>query len=146
MTLFGPTPEIEVAILADAVQAVAGKLYVLGGGWDTLFAARFPARHPSLGIGVRVRVPWSQIDQTFNLSVDLVDEDGHSAFGDKTITQTFKAGRPRGLPDGVDVGVVRALTINGLVFPHEGGYSFVVSIDGTEVHRISFRVREHRGS
>lgn len=144
MTLFGP--EVEVAILADAVQAVAGKLYVLGGGWDTLFASRFPARHPSLGIGVRVRVPWNQVDQDFTLSVDLVDEDGHSVFGDKTISQPFKAGRPKGVPDGIDVGVVRALTINGLVFPHEGGYSFVVSIDGVEAQRISFRVREHHGS
>ena len=141
MTLFAP--EIEVAILADAVQAVAGKLYVLGGGWDTLYAARFPARHPSLGIGVRVRVPWTQIDKEFTLSVDLVDEDGHSVFGDKSISQKFRSGRPRGLPDGVDVGVVRALTINGLVFPREGGYSFVVSIDGVEAQRISFRVREH---
>ena len=141
MTLFAP--EIEVAILADAVQAVAGKLYVLGGGWDTLYAPRFPARHPSLGIGVRIRVPWTQIDNEFTLSVDLVDEDGHSVFGDKTIGQKFRSGRPRGLPDGVDVGVVRALTINGLVFPREGGYSFVVSIDGVEAQRISFRVREH---
>lgn len=142
MTLYGPKPEIEVAILADAVQAVGGKLYVLGGGWDTLFASRFPARHPSLGIGVRIRVPWSSVDREFRLSVDLLDEDGHSAFGGKSITQTFRAGRPSGIPDGADVGVVRALTINGLVFPHAGGYSFVVSIDGTEVHRISFRVRE----
>lgn len=140
MTLFAP--EIEVAILADAVQAVAGKLYVLGGGWDTLYAARFPARHPSLGIGVRVRVPWTQIENEFTLSVDLVDEDGHSVFGDKNINQKFRSGRPRGLPDGVDVGVVRALTINGLVFPSEGGYSFVVSIDGEEAQRISFRVRQ----
>jgi len=140
--MYGPTPEIEVAILADAVQAVGGKLYVLGGGWDTLFASRFPARHPSLGIGVRIRVPWSSADRDFQLSVDLLDEDGHSAFGERSITQTFRAGRPAELPDGTDVGVVRALTINGLVFPHAGGYSFVVSIDGVEAHRISFRVRE----
>jgi hypothetical protein len=140
MTLFAP--EIEVAILADAVQAVAGKLYVLGGGWDTLHAARFPARHPSLGIGLRVRVPWTQMDQQFTLSVDLVDEDGHSVFGDKSIKQPFRSGRPKGIPDGLDIGVVRAITINGLVFPKEGGYSFVVSIDDVESHRISFRVRQ----
>ncbi|NIA26097.1 MAG: hypothetical protein GWP04_11095 [Gammaproteobacteria bacterium] len=142
MTLYGPRPEIEVAILADAVQAVGGKLYVLGGGWDTLFASRFPARHPSLGIGVRIRVPWGSVDEEFRLSVDLLDEDGHSAFGGKSIIQKFRAGRPSGIPDGADVGVVRALTINGLVFPRAGGYSFVVSIDGAEAHRISFRVRE----
>lgn len=142
MTLFGPRPEIEVAILADAVQAVGGKLYVLGGGWDTLFASRFPARHPSLGIGVRIRVPWSSAENEFRLSVDLLDEDGRSAFGERSITQTFRAGRPAGVPDGSDVGIVRALTINGLVFPHAGGYSFVVSIDDAEAHRISFRVRE----
>jgi hypothetical protein len=142
MTLYGPVAEIEVAILADAVQAVGGKLFVLGGGWDTLYASRFPARHASLGIGLRVRVPWTSADQEFTLSVDLLDEDGHSAFGERFIKQTFRAGRPPGVPDGENIGVVRALTINGLVFPHAGGYAFVISINDAEVHRISFRVRE----
>lgn len=142
MTLFGPNPEIEVAILADAVQAVAGKLYVLGGGWDTLFASRFPARHHTLGIGLRIRVPWSPTDEEHTLAVDLLDEDGRSVFGDQTISQTFRGGRPAGLPDGTDIGIVRALTLNGLVFPRPSGYSFAISIDGVESHRISFRVRE----
>ena len=75
-----PTPSVEFAMVADAVQAVGGKLYVLGGGWDLLWVSSFPARHPSMGIGIRIRVPWSNIEQ-FSLSVDLVDEDGNSLFG-----------------------------------------------------------------
>jgi hypothetical protein len=50
-------PTVDVALLADAVQAVRGKLFILGGGWDTLWVRSFPARHPSLAIGLRLRVP-----------------------------------------------------------------------------------------
>lgn len=142
MTLFGPAPEIEVAILADAVQAVAGKLFVLGGAWDTLFASRFPARHHTLGIGLRIRVPWDRTDDEIPLVVDLVDEDGHSVFSGGPIRQPVRAGRPDGVPEGSDVGVVRAMTLNGLVFPRPGGYAFVISLDDVEKHRISFRVVE----
>ena len=38
-------PSVDFAILADAAQAIAGKLFLLGGGWDTLRVGGFPARH-----------------------------------------------------------------------------------------------------
>ena len=53
-----PAPEIDFAILADGVHASAGKIYVLGGGWDTIFVQQFPARHHTLGLGLRIRVPY----------------------------------------------------------------------------------------
>ncbi len=69
-------PTIDVALLADAVQAVRGKLFVLGGGWDTLWVRSFPARHPSMAIGLRLRVPSSWRADVLDLSVDLQDADG----------------------------------------------------------------------
>src|SRR5260370_39611657 len=35
--------KIEYALLADAAQAVGGKGFVLGGGWDLFRAASYPA-------------------------------------------------------------------------------------------------------
>ena len=131
-------------MVADAVQAMGGKLYVLGGGWDMLWVGSFPARHPSMGIGLRIRVPWSHIDE-FELSVDLVDEDGKSLFGGKRFSQRIKVTRRFGRPAGSDIGVTRAFTFNNLLFPRPGGYAFPIFVSGTEVARVRFRVEKRAG-
>ncbi len=131
-------------MVADAVHAVGGKLYVLGGGWDMLWVGSFPIRHPSLGIGIRIRVPWSHIDE-FSLSVDLVDEDGKSLFGGKRFTQKIKVTRRLGRPAGSDTGITRAFTFNNLLFIRPGGYAFTIFVESTEVARIRFRVEKRLG-
>ncbi|MDH3308361.1 MAG: hypothetical protein OEO77_12690 [Acidimicrobiia bacterium] len=136
------TPSVDFALLADALHASGGKLYVLGGGWDTLWVRSFPARHHSLAIGVRVRVPWTDADRPMQLTIDLVDEDGHPVFN--TLHHEFRVSRPRGLPDGSDIGVVRAFTFNNVPFQTAGAFGFVLSIDGVERKRLRFQVRQRQ--
>ncbi len=137
-------PQVDVAILADAVQAIAGKLYILGGGWDTLFVGRFPARHPSLGIALRMRVPWAFHEDRFKVTVDLVDEDGKSVFGDRQVSQVIPVRRPDHLPSGSDISVVRAFTFNSLPLARPGGFAFRILVDDQEVSRLRFWVRQRR--
>ncbi len=134
-------PVVDYALLADAVQVVQGKLYVLGGGWDTLFVPGFPARFPSLGVGLRVRVPWSWADQVVVIGVDLQDEDGARVLPTAPLAQGVKVSRPPGLPEGSDLGVARSFTFNNLTFPHAGAYSFVINIDQEVASRLRFSVR-----
>lgn len=138
-------PAVDYALLADAVQVVQGKLYVLGGGWDTLFVPGFPARFPSLGVGLRVRVPWSWADQVVMIGVDLQDEDGGRVLPSPPLVQGVKVSRPPGIPEGSDLGVARSFTFNNLTFPHEGAYSFVISIDQQVASRLRFSVRNRPG-
>ena len=140
-TSLDPAPRVEFALVADCVQAVGGKLYVLGGGWDMLWVGSFPVRHPSMGIGIRIRVPWSHLDE-FVLSVDLVDEDGQSLFGGKRLSQRIRVKRRMGRPAGSDTGVTRAFTFNNLLFPKPGGYAFPIFVGSAEVARIRFRVEQ----
>ncbi len=137
----GIEPTIDFALLADAVQAAQGKLYVLGGGWDTLFVPEFPARHASLGIGIRVRVPWSWTEQTVMIAVDLHDEDGGRVLPTGPLLHGVRVARPVGIPEGTDVGLVRAFTFNNIVFPAEGAYSFVISLNDRLSDRLRFAVR-----
>jgi hypothetical protein len=137
-------PRVDVAMLADSVQAISGKLYILGGGWDTLFVSKFPARHPSLGIGIRFRVPWSFHADRFDVSIDLVDEDGNSVFGDRRVSQQIPVRRPDHLPSGSEISVVRAFTFNSLPLAKPGGFAFRVLVDDEEVTRLRFWVRERR--
>jgi hypothetical protein len=134
-------PSVDFALLADAVQAAQGKLYVLGGGWDTLFVQSFPARHASLGIGVRVRVPWSWADQPVFIAVDLQDEDGARVLPSEPLTHGIRVARPEGFPEGTDIGLVRAFTFTNLVIPREGAYSFVISLNQVVTDRLRFTVR-----
>lgn len=134
-------PSVDFGLIADAVQAVAGKLFVMGGGWDTLWIRQLPARHHSLGIGLRMRIPWTYADRGIVLSIDLQDEDGASVFRTGPLRHNFTVRRPVGLPDGSDIGAVRAFTFNNVPFMKEGGFSFVISMDDIERKRIRFHVR-----
>ncbi len=134
-------PTVDVALLADAVQAVRGKLFVLGGGWDTLWVAGFPARHPSLAIGLRLRVPVSYEADSLKLSVELQDADG-KALLPRPLGSTIRIPKNPVQPSNTtDFGLVRSFTFNNLPFESEGAYSFVISVDDAPVSRLRFNVR-----
>ena len=126
-------------MLADSVQAVRGKLFILGGGWDTLWVRDFPARHPSLAIGIRLRLPPAWHSDELRLPVELQDADGSAVFP-QPLVQKLKIPRSTD-PGTTDFGLVRSFTFNNLVFPKEGSYSFVISVDEDPVSRLRFRVR-----
>ena len=145
MVIDGPPdslgPTIDVALLADAVQAVRGKLFVLGGGWDTLWVREFPARHPSLAIGLRLRVPVSFQAESLNLAVELQDADGAAMLPQPLAHDIRLPGDRSRFGDATDFGLVRSFTFNNLLFRAEGSYSFVVSVDSSPVSRLRFSVR-----
>ncbi|MGH3650728.1 MAG: DUF6941 family protein [Acidimicrobiia bacterium] len=141
----GLGPTVDVALLADAVQAVRGKLFVLGGGWDTLWVRQLPARHPSLAIGLRLRIPFSWSSESLELSVELQDEDGHPLLP-RPLSHDLRlpSTRPQS-STASDFGLVRSFTFNNLQFDREGAYSFVISVDGQPVSRLRFTVRARAG-
>lgn len=139
-------PTVDVALLADSVQAVRGKLFVLGGGWDTLWVRQFPARHPSLAIGLRLRVPISWRSERLTLSVELQDEDGSAVLPRPLSHDIQLPENPPQSPSASDFGLIRSFTFNNLRFEREGAYSFVISVDDEPVSRLRFTVRQRPGS
>ena len=134
-----------MALLADAVQAVRGKLFILGGGWDTLWVQSFPARHPTLAIGLRLRVPVSWGGEQLRLGVDLQDADARPLLP-HPLTQNIRLPRPAQHPiDATDFGLIRSFTFNNLMFEQEGHYSFVISVEDEPVSRLRFMVRQQPG-
>lgn len=134
-------PTVDVALLADSVQAVRGKLFILGGGWDTLWVRSFPARHPSLAIGLRLRVPVSWGTDVLSLSVELQDEDGAPLLPHPLSHKIRLPDGPHS-PSMTDFGLIRSFTFNNLLFQREGSYSFVISVDDEPVSRLRFAVRK----
>lgn len=138
-------PSVDISLLADSVQASRGKLFVLGGGWDVLTVRSLPARHPSMGIGLRVRVPWGWPDDSVRMEVELQDEDGQAVLPGK-LAAGVPVKRPSHLREGQDLTVVRALTFTNIIIKRAGAYSFVISLDGDVKERLRFQVRVHPGS
>ena len=138
--VLGPT--VDVALLADSVQAVRGKLFILGGGWDTLWVRQLPARHPSLAIGLRLRVPVSWNSESLTLSVELQDADGKPVLPRPLSHHIDLPTTPPQSSGASDFGLIRSFTFNNLRFEREGAYSFVISVDEEPVSRLRFSVRQ----
>lgn len=133
------------AFLADSVQSVDGKLYVLGAGWNRLTAGGFPAHHDRVGIGVLLTVETGEAGE-HNLEVSLLNEkdlpvalfadpSGNEQFALNATFQTQEPDDELG-----DVQVPLALNLNGLTFPTPGTYAFSFRVNGAEAERLPFRV------
>ena len=128
--------EVEFLILADAVQAVNGKLYMLGGGWTTLHAPEIPTMHP-LGIALGFRVPWQETNQVHRLEISMVDADGAPVI--PPIQAQLEMGRPPGLRPGTDQTAV--IAVNAAVqFTKPGRYEVEVAVEGQMAKAVAFDV------
>ena len=128
-------------LLADAAQAVDGKLYVLGGGWSFIGPQPTP-----MAIAMLIEVPWDQSNQRHQVELVLQDEDGQPVVIDDkpvTIHGEFEVGRPPGLPPGTALGVPLAINIGPLPLQAGAGYVWCCSIDGQgkDDWRVAFRTR-----
>jgi hypothetical protein len=139
-----PHSAVEYLILADAVEALNGKLYMMGGGWDQILVQQIDAP-VSLQIACGVNVPYNDTDDEHTLSVTIADPDGKPI--GPTLNLTFKTGRSPNLARGAATHIPFAIKA-GFVFPKYDEYVVVATIDARDedVKRLSFYVRPAPGS
>ena len=128
------------AMLADAAQVQSGKLFVLGGGFDTISVRKLPATHRSLSLAMVAEVGPDERQQDLELVVQLVDEDGAEV--GVTAKGKLRVGAPPNLPPGSPSVVPIVSPFHNVTFPEAKGYAFVISMNGTELTRVKFRVVE----
>lgn len=146
------------AIVADSAITAEGKLYLQGGAWYLISAPVLPLRVPRIGLGISIRVSWTDTNQVHNFEVRLQDADGQVLpLGDaapgsgpedgkiRRIGTAFNVGRPPYLQPGDDQLVPMAMNIDGLVFETAGRYEFVIAIDGEDVKHLPMRIVEMGG-
>jgi len=133
---------VDYLLLADAAAALQGKLYVHGAGWDTIWGAQFPVVHPLIAVALRLRVPWANTNQPYDLTIDVLDEDGVSILPAPTGPPkvTINVGRPPQAPPGSDQVVPLALNLQNLEFAHAGSYAVVLRINDSDAARSPFTV------
>ncbi len=133
-------------LLCDHAQEVAGKLYILGGGWSIYRGAPV-----TMGLAVKISIPWDEANTPHSFAARLVTEDGLDPFlpqpdGSLDASRVefqgrFEAGRPAGLAPGAELDAPFAVNIAGLpLIP--GRYEWQVEIDQTVVGRVAFTVMD----
>lgn len=128
--------ELEWLILADAAQVTGNKLYVMGGGWDTLNVnQQFPVNQ-RCAVAASFRVPWTETNRRHNVSIEIRTEDGQ-LLGE--VKGQVEVGRPVGIPPGTEQRAQIAADI-GLGIPGPGSIVISASIEGEEAGRVTFRV------
>lgn len=128
--------QVNSAILADFVQENHGKLYITGGGIDTLFAKTVPVRHPSLGIAFRLTLSPAELGRTHELEILLVNADGGRI---ATVKAKIQADRPV-QSTGWPVSVPLAINFAQIEFPAFGDYQFELMVNNSSINTIPFRV------
>jgi hypothetical protein len=125
-------------MLADAAQVQSGKLFILGGGFDTITVRSLPAVHRSISLAMVAEVEPDERQRDLELVIRLIDEDG-TALGVEAKGR-LRVGAPPNLPPGSPSIVPIVSPFHNITFPEAKGYTFVVSLNDSELARIGFRV------
>jgi len=129
--------ELDFAFLADAADVSMGKLFVMGGAFDTINVGGFPASHPTLAVVVRLMLSPMDLDRKHKLEILLLDADAHhiaSANGELMVPKSPEA------PAGWKQAVILPLRFFNVPFKEPGHYSIEILADGTMLKAIPLRV------
>ncbi len=117
-------------LLADAVQAVGGKLYILGGGWSITGPGPVPS-----AIALYLQVPWDQANDKHGIRLELLDSDGNPVINQDgqpiTIEGEFETGRPAGVKRGAPLDFTLAINVPPLPLEPDNRYEWRLAIDGS---------------
>jgi len=131
---------VECFMTCDGAQESNGKLYVLGGGWDTLLAETFPATRNQMALAIRLAVPWQEANRPLLFRVELRDDDERNILT-SPLEGTVTLGRPPQAHPADRLPVVMAFTLQQITFPNHGAYTFHLLIDDRVVARCGLRAR-----
>lgn len=125
---------IEYALLADAAQAVGGKVFVLGGGWNLFRAANYPAPvHLAIAIGLGFTP--DEVGIKYPLNIVIADEAGVPIIPEMN-GQVETGQLAPDVPKTASVKIPVAININ-MSLPHPGTYGIVVTA-GSSKTQLSF--------
>jgi hypothetical protein len=130
--------ELGFILLTDASEAVNGKLYMVGGGWNVL---RFPElpHDWSFGIALGIDVAWDETNRSHDLLLRIEDPDGVQL--GNGLEGNFETGRPPGMPPGQEQRLVMSIGTTA-TFNTSGPHAAVVQINGEELGRARFYLNE----
>lgn len=126
-------PQLDFAFIADAAEAEPGrKIYVVGGGIDSIAAPAFPVVHPMMSLVMRIAVHHTETERAHALEIRLIDADGGQL---ATISGQFQVGPPLP-PPGRQIAINRVVNFFGTRFERPGDYSIEILINGQHMKSL----------
>jgi hypothetical protein len=126
--------KIDYAVLADAAQAVGGKIFILGGGWNVYRSANYPAP-VQLAVAVGLGFSGNEIGGRYPLKIVIADEAGVPVVPE--LNGQIETGQlAPDLPPGLPIKVPVAWNVSFGV-PRPGKYIIVVTV-GTAQADLTF--------
>ena len=123
----------DFAFICDYAE-VAGKINALGIGFDTIYAPKVPAKHPSFFLVLQLRASVVEAGEK-NLEVHLIDEDGKDII--PVVRGKFSIPKPT---VGTESKGRIAMQFHNVEFPRYGSYSLHAMIEGQEMVRVPLKV------
>ncbi|MBI3292954.1 MAG: hypothetical protein HYZ73_09155 [Elusimicrobia bacterium] len=134
--------EVEFALLADFVQATSdGKLTVVGGNIDTLWAGTEPIQHPVLGFAVKFLLSPAEVGRVHEVEILLINDDGVRI---TRIPGSLQTQRPEQGLRGRRPGALLTMNFHSLQFPRFGNYQFDIMVNNTSLKQVPLRVAQRQ--
>ncbi len=127
------TTTIDFLILADRVEAINSKLYMMGGAWDRIFVADF-AQPVEMSLAIGVLIPWAETNEDHQLTITLEDADGNAT--NPPVQLNVNMGRPA---DAIRGQLFRAVAaLNGrFLLPGPGTHRFVARLGNGQTKTVA---------
>jgi hypothetical protein len=139
---------LDFLLLSDRAEAINGKLYLMGGGFDRVAVSQLPGT-ASYDIALGFLVPYNETNERHTFTVRLETQDNEivaSPDGRRVeVGGQFEVGRPPGLIAGQDQRVI--VVVRGpFPAPAAGVFGWVPLIDGREFERTRFAIEQASGA
>ncbi len=131
--------ELDFAFLADAATIDAGKLNVIGGSIDTLWAKKTPVVHPYMTLVIKFILAADEVEKSHKLEVFAMDSDGKRVF---STAGEFIPSRVQSLETWKPQGHLMAMNLINTRFEKFGDYSIEIVVDGLSVKSLPLRITE----
>jgi uncharacterized protein DUF6941 len=130
--------ELGFLMLTDYSEALNGKVYAMGAGWNMLRLPELPTEW-GFGIAFGIDVPWGETNRRHTLQLHIEDPDGQK-LGDE-LSLDFETGRPPGSVQGQDQRMPLSVAAR-TTFNAAGPHAVVVRVGGGEIGRSRFYVMQ----
>lgn len=127
--------EVDFAFICDYADASGPKVHALGIGFDTIFAANVPAKHPQFTFVAQLRASAAELG-TKDVSIRLIDADGRTLIN---IPGQVSIEKPM---TGVESIQKVAVAFHMVEFPRFGDYALHLVVGGIDLHRVRIRVAQ----
>ena len=132
--------DLDFALIADAAEAVNGKLHLINGAFDMIWTNQVPLTYPRISFVIRLLMDASEVGRKHKIEISIMSEDGKRV--GPTVGGELEVQRSPHLPKGWKQGFLAVVNIASLKFPDFGDYSFELMVNDSCLKSVPLRLAQ----